>query len=68
MKAVPLHHKNPAQHAHDLDVIETYEEIKPVFFNSVTGKRKSKICARVDGGHDEGHYIWKCSFGGLITI
>ena len=54
VKAVPLHSKNPAQHAHDLNVIEAYDEIKPVFFNPVTGNRKSKICVRVDGGHDEG--------------
>ena len=25
-----------------------------MFFNPVTGNRKSKICVQVDGGHDEG--------------
>ena len=54
VKAVPLNNKNPAQHTHDLNVIEEYDDVKPVFFNPVTRKRKSKICVRVDGGHDEG--------------
>ena len=54
VKAIPLHQKNPAQHAHDLNVIETYSEVEPAFFNHITGERKSKVCVRVDGGHDEG--------------
>ena len=62
VKAVPLHSKNPAQHAHDLNVIEAYDEIKPVFFNPVTGNRKSKIGVRVDGGHDEGPVHQKVQF------
>ena len=31
VKAVSLHSKNPAQHAHNLNVIEAYDGIKPVF-------------------------------------
>ena len=55
VKAIPLHQKNPAQHVHDLNVIETYSEVKPAFFNHITGERKSKVSIRVDdGGHDEG--------------
>ena len=54
VKDVPLHQKNLAQHAHDLNVIETYPEVEPAFVNHITGKRKSKVCIRVDGGHDEG--------------
>ncbi len=53
VKAVPLHHKNPAQHAHDLDIIKNYDDVKPAFFQ-VNGNRKSKVCVGVDGGHDEG--------------
>ena len=54
VKAVPLHHKNPAQHAADMDVMDTYQEIKPAYFNHITDERKSKVCIRVDGGHEEG--------------
>lgn len=54
VKAIPLHQKNPAPHAHDLNVTETYSEVKPAFFNHITGERKSKVCIRVDGGHDGG--------------
>ena len=42
VKAVLLHQKNPAQHAD-----ETYPEVKPAFFNHVTGKRNSKVCIQV---------------------
>ena len=28
--------------------------MEPAFFNHITGERKSKVCVRVDGGHDEG--------------
>lgn len=53
VKAIPLHQKNPAQHAHDLNVIETHREVEPAFVNHSTGKRKSKVCVWVDGGHNE---------------
>ena len=67
VKAIPLHQKNPAQHAHDLNVIETYSEVEPAFFNHITGERKSKVCVRVDGGHDEGPSHRRFNFGGLTT-
>lgn len=53
VKAVPLHSKNPAQHAHDLDVIETYEDVRLAFFNPVNGNRKSKVCI-----HKEVQFWW----------
>ena len=66
VKATPLHSKNPAQHFHDLTEIETYPDVQPAFFNSLTGERKTKVCVRVDGGHDEGpshkevQFWWTC--------
>ena len=66
VKAVPLHSKNPAQHFNDLNEIETYLDVQPAFFNSLSGERKTKVCVRVDGGHDEGpthkevQFWWTC--------
>ena len=65
-KATPLHSKNPAQHFHDLNAIETYPDVQSAFFNCLTGERKTKICVRVGGGHDEGpshkevQFWWTC--------
>lgn len=66
VKAVPLHSKNPAQHFNDLNKIETYLDVQPAFFNCLSGERKTKVCVRVDGGHDEGpthkevQFWWTC--------
>lgn len=66
VKAVPLHSKNPAQHFNDLNEIETYLDVQPAFFNCLSGERKTKVCVRVDGGHDEGpthkevQFWWTC--------
>ena len=66
VKAVPLHSKNAAQHFSDLNEIETYLDAQPAFFNCLFGERKTKLCVRVDGGHDEGpthkevQFWWTC--------
>ena len=44
--------KNPAQHAADLQMLCTQEEVKPAF--STAGGPKLIECIRVDGGSDEG--------------
>ena len=54
VKASPLHQKNPAQHVADLCMLESKEELKPVFINLSTGYPKSVECIRVDGAADEG--------------
>lgn len=54
VKAPKVHMKNPAQHASDLELIETKEELYPVFVNNVTGHPKLIECVRVDGAVDEG--------------
>lgn len=41
VKANPLHEKNPAQHAHDLNEIEKYPEVESAFFRD-NGERKKK--------------------------
>lgn len=53
VKAIPIHAKNPAQHAKDIEDIES-QDFQPVFRNSETLLRKSVECIRVDGGNDEG--------------
>ena len=54
VKAIPVHCKNPAQHASDIDFLETKEELKPAFINPTTNERNKIECIRVDGGNDEG--------------
>lgn len=54
VKAVPIHHKNPAQHAKDLEDIEKRPEFLHVFTNPDTMLPKTIECIRVDGGNDEG--------------
>ena len=54
VKAQPLHHKNPCQHAADLQMLELKEELTHVFFNVDTGIHKPIDCIRVDGASDEG--------------
>ena len=54
VKGAGVFPKNPAQHMADLEMLETMEEMKPSFFNSVTNKPKTIECIRVDGASDEG--------------
>ncbi len=52
VKAAPLHHKNPAQHATVLAVLEEKEEMSSVFLCSSSPKPID--CIRVGGAMDEG--------------
>lgn len=54
IKAPKVHQKNPAQHAADLELLESKEELSPVFVNGSSGLTKSVECVRVDGASDEG--------------
>lgn len=54
VKASGVHHKNPAQHAADLDVLQSMDHVKPVFLHEDSGKAKEIECIRVDGASDEG--------------
>ena len=54
VKAAPVHQKNPAQHVADLCMLESKEELKPIFLNMHTVCPKSIECIRVDGASDEG--------------
>lgn len=63
VKAIPVHHKNPAQHFADIEMLSTKENLAPVF-HSKDGIDKSIDCIRVDGSSDEGpshevvQYYW----------
>ena len=52
MKGAGAFPKNPAQHAADLQMLCTQEEVKPAF--STAGGPKMIECIRVDGESDEG--------------
>ena len=52
VKALPLHHKNPAQHASDLAMIQAKDKLSFVFFHN--SDPKPIECIRVDGATDEG--------------
>ena len=54
VKTPKLHEKSPAQHAADLEFLESIEKLHPVFFNLSNGVPKSVECIRVDGASDEG--------------
>ena len=54
VKVPKLHIKCPAQHATDLELYETKEELQPVFVNLQTDLSKFIECVRVDGAADEG--------------
>ena len=54
IKAIPVHCKNPAQHASDIDFLEETDELKSAFINPKTSQRRKIECIRVDGGNDEG--------------
>ena len=53
VKAVPIHDKNPGQHAADFAMLMKKEELHTVF-HSPDGDPKSILCAHVDGAMDEG--------------
>ena len=48
VKAQPVHYKNPAQHAADLGMLQSKDELAPWL------KNKAIDCIRVDGAGDEG--------------
>ena len=54
VKAIPVHCKNPAQHASDVEFLEQTEAFESIFINQSTDERKKMECIRVDGGNDEG--------------
>ena len=54
VKAVPLHHKNPAQHFSDLVMLSETAILQPVFQDKSLGVPKRIDCIRVDGATDEG--------------
>ena len=54
VKAPKVHQKDQAQHAADLELLESKEELSPVFVNGSNGLAKSVECASVDGASDEG--------------
>ncbi len=53
VKAVPLHSKNPAQHASDFKMLLEKEDLANAFYDK-DGKLKKVLCVRVDGASDEG--------------
>ena len=53
VKAVPLHHKNPA-HFSDLVMLSETAILQPVFQDKSLGVPKQMDCIRVDGATDEG--------------
>ena len=63
VKAQPLHHKNPCQHAADLQTLELKEEFIHVFFSD-TGTNEPIDCIRVDvasgegPSHEEVQFYW----------
>lgn len=54
VKAAPIHQKDPAQCIADLCILESKEELKPIFFNMHTGCPKAIECIQIDGASDEG--------------
>lgn len=53
VKASGVHQKNPSQHAADLDMLQNFDDLKPVFCRDL-GNVKDVECIRVDGASDEG--------------
>ena len=77
VKAPKLHEKSPAQHAADLELLESIEELHPLFCNLSNGLPKSIECIRVDGasdegpGHEEVQFYWTArhlSKGKIVTL
>ena len=64
VKASGTYPKNPAQHACDLEMLDSKEELKHVFKNMEMESPKQIECIRVDGasdegpGHEEVQYWW----------
>ena len=54
VKAPKIHEKNPSQHAADLNMLCTMDELQSAFINMETNKPKEVDCIRVDGAGDEG--------------
>ena len=53
VKAIPLHCKNPAQHAADFEMLKHQESLSAAF-STPSSIEKKIICVRVDGAADEG--------------
>ena len=77
VKAPKLYEKTPAQHAADLEFLESIEKLHPVFFNLSNGLPKSVECIRVDGAsderpsHEEVQFYWTAhhlSKGKIVTL
>ena len=60
VKAGTLHHKNPAQHAADLEMLQEKGELSSVFFQN--SHPKPIDCIRVDGAADEGPWHEEVQF------
>ena len=54
VKAPKVHQNSPVQHAADLELLESKEELLPVFANPLSGLPKSVECVCLDGASDEG--------------
>lgn len=54
VKAIPIHSKNPAQQATDIEFLKEMHELNSAFINPKTNDRKKVECIRVDKGNDEG--------------
>ena len=77
VKAAPIHHKNPAQHYSDVQMLEKEPSLKNIFYNCETGHPKLIDCIRVDGASDEGpaHEVvqyfwtdWHFNQGKVVTL
>lgn len=53
VKPLPIHSKNPGQHAADFAMLMEKEELHAAF-HLPDGKPKSILCARMDGAMDKG--------------
>ena len=53
VKAIPLHCKNPAQHAADFEMLK-HQELLSAAFSTPSSIEKKIICVCVDGAADEG--------------
>ena len=62
VKASPLHKKNPAQHAADLEMIQKEEKFEIKFNKRMTELPKEIECIRVDSGGDEAPCIEEVQF------
>ena len=66
VKAIPLHQKNPAQHAHDLNVIETL--LWSQHFSTILPERERvRFVLEWMEGMMKGRHTRRFNFGGLTT-